>query len=115
MAAGQREVRRAFNSNRIAGGGSASGAFTAPAMALVEWTGGTFTLNPGVQINGTGLYRINGGTLTANANSSVENFDLVTGTLNGTGALMVNALMNWTSGTMSGSGRTVVSSGATLT
>jgi YD repeat-containing protein len=99
--------------HRLAQGGSASGAFMAPATALVEWTGGTFTLNPGAQLNGAGLYRINGATLTCNADPTVANLDM-SGPLNGTGALTASQVMNWTSGTMSGAGRTVIASGATL-
>ena len=100
--------------NRLVGGGSATGLFTAPAGAGLEWTGGTFTLNPGAQINGSGLYKINGGTLTANANVVVENLDLIAGTLDGTSAVTVNTAMNWTAASMSGTGRTIIAPGATL-
>jgi hypothetical protein len=102
--------------NRLAGGGSVSGSFSAPAAALVEWTGGGFTLNPGAQLNGAGLYRINGGNVTANASLTVENLDLVHGSsmLRGTGAMTIANVMNWTLGTMDGSGRTTISPGATL-
>jgi hypothetical protein len=100
--------------NRIAGSGSASGSFDVPATALVEWTGsGTFNLNSGAQLNGTGQYRINGSTLACNAPVSVANIDLLS-SLSGTGALTVNTVMNWPSGTMSGTGRTVIAPGATL-
>jgi hypothetical protein len=101
--------------NRLAGGGSANGLFSAPATALVEWTSGTFTLNAGAQLNGTGLYRINGGTLTANTSLAADNLDLIGGSLDGSGAVTVNNVMNWPSGTMGGSGRTIVATGAALT
>ncbi len=101
--------------NRLLAGGSASGTFTAPATAMVEWTGGIFTLNAGAQLNGAGLYRISPGTVTANANTAVENMDLINGTLDGTGTVTINNAMNWTAGTMGGSGRTIISPGATLT
>jgi hypothetical protein len=104
--------------NRLAGGGSATGTFDTPATALVEWTGRTFTLNPGAQLNGTGLYRINGisTAVAGNGDVTVQNFDLVNGssTLSGTGILTIANVMNWTAGTMSGSGRTIIPSGATL-
>jgi len=100
---------------RFAGGGSSIGAFTAPATALVEWTANAFVLNPGAQLNGTGLYKINGAaaSLTCNTNVTVDNLDLL-GILNGTGVVTAGNAMNWTSGTMSGSGRTRIAPGATL-
>jgi len=102
--------------NRLAGGGSASGAFTASATALVEWTAGTFTLGTGAQLNGAGLYRLNGGILTVNPNLTVENLDLVhaSSTLGGTGVVTIAGAMNWTAGTMSGSGRTIIPAGVLL-
>jgi len=100
--------------NRLPVGGSASGSFSASAGALVDWTGGTFTLNPGAQLNDAGLYRINGATLTFNPDVVVQDLDVLAGTLGGNSTVTVSGVMNWTSGTMSGSGRTVVAPGATL-
>jgi hypothetical protein len=100
--------------NRIAGNGSAAGSFNVPATARVEWTvTGTYTLTPGAQLKGSGLYRINGSTLACNGAVSVANLDMLSG-LSGTGALTINNVMNWLSGTMSGTGRTVIAPGATL-
>src|SRR6185436_1915369 len=100
----------------LAGGGSATGTFNAAGGALVEWTSGTFTLNPGAQLNGAGLYKLNVGNVTANANLTVTNLDLVNfnSTLSGTGAVAVASLMNWTAGVMSGTGRTIIAPGAAL-
>ena len=98
----------------LAGHVTNSGTFATFATGLVEWTGGSFTLNPGAQLNGDGLYRINAGTVTANANLAIEKLDLITGTLGGPGAVTINSLMNWSGGTMSGGGRTMISAGATL-
>ena len=105
----------AGTTNRLTAGGSARGTFTAPATTLVEWTGGTFTLNAGAQLNGAGLYKLNGGTVNANANLTVENLDLISGTLDGTSTVTVANVMNWPSGTMGGSGRTIIATGAALT
>src|SRR5256885_7669850 len=46
--------------------------------ALVEWIAGSFTLNAGSQLNGAGLYKINGvsATVTGNTSLTVENLDL---------------------------------------
>lgn len=106
----------AGTTNRLAAGGSATGTFSAPASALAEWTGGTYTLNAGAQLNGTGLYRLNGGALTVNPNLIVENLDLIqsSSSLSGPGAVTVAGAMNWTAGTMSGSGRTIISAGVLL-
>jgi autotransporter family porin len=104
----------AGTTNRLAGGGSAIGQFNAPATALVEWTAGTFALNAGSQLNGSGLYRINGGTLISALDMAVGNLDLLNGALNGAGTVTVNSAMTWAGGLMGGSGRTVIPSGATL-
>jgi hypothetical protein len=104
----------AGTTNRLAAGGSTTGTFSAPATALVEWTSGAFPLSPGAQLNGGGLYKINGGTITANTNLAVGNLDLFNGTLDGSGTVTVGSAMNWTGGTMSGSGRTIILPGVTL-
>jgi len=100
--------------NRLAGGGSATGTFVTPSTALVEWTGGTFTLNPGAQLNGAGPYKLGGGILTANANLTVTNLEMANGTLDGTGTVTIASIMNWTAGTMDGSGRTIIPAGTAL-
>ena len=65
----------AGTTNRLAGEGSATGAFTAPTSALVEWTGGTFTLNSPAQLNGSGLYRLNGGSVNADRITGTRHYD----------------------------------------
>ena len=102
--------------NRLAGGGSASGSFTASAGGIVEWTANTFTLNPGAQLNGSGLYRLNAGNVTANADSTVANLDVISGssTWAGTGTVTITGAMNWPAGAMSGTGRTIIAPGAIL-
>jgi hypothetical protein len=95
--------------------GSASGTFDAPATALVQWTGGTFTLNPGAHLNGAGTFRFNGVAINCNADMAVQNLDFFNGTLGGSGVVTISNAMTWSWGTMSGSGRTVIASNATLT
>lgn len=102
------------STNRMTGGGNASGTFDVPPGSLVEWTTGSFSLDPGAQLNGAGLYRINNATLTRNADLTVTNLDLVLGTLTVNGTVTVVSAMNWNGGTMSGTGRTIVPPGATL-
>lgn len=96
------------------GGGFSSGAFSAAAPSLLQWTYGTFILNSGAQLNGNGQYRINGATFIDNADLAVSNLDLLSGTLDGSGALTLNTAMNWNSGTMQGSGRTIIGPAASL-
>jgi hypothetical protein len=104
----------AGTTNRLAGGGSGSGTFTAPATALVEFSGGTFSLDPGAQLNGAGLYKVSSdANLTANTDVPLQNLDLGS-TLNGSGLVTVNNVLNWTGGGMDGSGRTLIAPGAAL-
>jgi Divergent InlB B-repeat domain len=105
----------AGTTHRLVAGGSSSGMFTTPAAAMVEWTGGTFALNSGAQLNGAGLYRINFGTVTANTDLTLANLDIIGSSfLDGPGTVTIANAMNWTGGNMSGNGRTVIPSGATL-
>ena len=107
----------AGSTNRLAGGGSASGTFTVPATASLEWTVNTFTLNPGALLGGAGVYQVNDATFIANTDVGVQNFNLIGSSspiLNGTGTITVNKVMNWTAGTMRGSGRTIIAPAATL-
>ncbi len=99
---------------RMAAGGSGNGTFTNASGGLVEWTGNvsTFTLNPGALLGGSGLYKIGGGTVVLNTDLAVQNLDVLA-TLDGSGILTVNKVLNWPSGSMTGSGRTIIAPGAT--
>src|SRR5205814_128371 len=90
---------------QLAGGGSAAGMFNAPPNTLVQWIGGSFTLNPGAQLNGSGLYKIAGGVVVANSPVALLNLDLTSGALNGSGTVTINNAMSWPGGSMGGSGR----------
>jgi hypothetical protein len=78
----------------------------------VEWTS-DYTLLSGTALEGPGLYKVSGGTLSVNGEVPVQNLDLKA-TLGGTNTLTVSNLMNWTAGQMLGDGRTVIAPGATL-
>jgi len=56
-----------------------------------------------------------GVTVTLNSNTACGSLALTTGTLTGSGALTLRRDSSWSAGTMSGSGRTIVAPGATLT
>src|SRR5205807_985819 len=86
------------------GAGSASGSFTTTATALVDFRD-SYSLNPGAELDGDGLYRINGSTVTFNTNLTVQYLDLAGGILQGGATVTINSNMNWRSGTMSGSAR----------
>src|SRR5206468_2119033 len=112
--------------NQLTGGGSSSGSFMTPASALTTWIGSAFTpqftLNPGAQLNGAGLYRIDGTTVNFNTGIAMQNLDLLVlagsgnTALNGTGNLTISNSMNWLAGgsSMGGSGTTIIPPGATL-
>jgi hypothetical protein len=97
---------------RMAGGGSASGNFANQSGGRVEWSGGIYQLNSGVLLNGPGVYT-NSATLTVNTDVGLGYFDL-TGTLNGTGTLRINNIMNWTAGRMDDAGETIIETSGQL-
>jgi hypothetical protein len=106
--------------NQLAGSGSASGSFTAPATAVVLVSGNgflpAFNFNAGVQPSGPGLYQLIGGTVNLNTDLGVQNLDFNT-TLNGAGTLTVSNVMNWFTGaSLNGNGANslVIPAGATL-
>lgn len=89
-----------------------NGTFDAAAGKFIEFIGGTHTIAAGGFGAGTGVYKVNGGTLTLNLNSSVANFAVISGTLNGSGNLQTTSNFSWQGGTMSGTGTTTVASGS---
>ena len=101
--------------HRLTSGGLATGVFEAAGGGLVEFTSGIYHLMDGAQFIGAGLHRINGGSLSVNGNVSAENLELASNAavLTGPGTMTVTETLNWTRGTMNGSGRTVIAEGAT--
>lgn len=93
------------------GGGLNSGNINVAAAAALEFRG-IYTVRPGAQMNGSGLYKIASGTFTLNADVTVQNVELLA-TLDGSGRLTINNVLNWNAGTMGGSGRTIIVPGAT--
>src|SRR5262245_56083332 len=99
---------------RSDGGGTHSGTFSAAAGAAMRFNGGPNELNAGVTFAGAGFHRISGGTTNVNVPLSGPNFGLDGGTLTGSGTLTVSGTFDWTAGTRSGSGATVLNNGAML-
>jgi hypothetical protein len=100
--------------NRLAGGGAASGTFDVASGGLVDISAANYNLGAGAQLIGAGLHRISGGTLSVNGSAVAENLAFSSGTLNGSGTLTISNVMTWTAGLMSGAGRTVIAEGGTL-
>ncbi|HEX6084563.1 MAG TPA: hypothetical protein VF266_08550, partial [Thermoanaerobaculia bacterium] len=73
----------------------------------------TVTLTAG-DVSGAGTLRVNGGTVTANANDTFPNVQLDLGTLDGTGSIAITSLL-WNGGTMAGAGTTTVPALGTAT
>ena len=113
-------------------GGTSTGTFTAAGGAKIDYDSGTFNLNAGVLLNGAGTHEfsgtvnlneahnldkatVNGGTTTLAAALSVTDFTQGGGTLTGSSDLTLNGDSTWSLGIQSGSGRTIVPGGVTLT
>ncbi|MBC7733502.1 MAG: hypothetical protein H7306_16675, partial [Bacteriovorax sp.] len=74
---------------------------------IFDLTGGALTVSGAYTNTGTGATRLNGGALTLNGASTLDVLTLNSGTLGGTGAVVVNGASTWTNGTMNGTGSTV--------
>src|SRR5262249_28296692 len=98
----------------LAAGGSSSGSLSVGAGSTLELPAGTFSLNAGASESGAGTLLLDGGILTVSANVGVQSLTYSSGTLNGTADQIVNGALNWTAGTMAGSGRTIVASTGSL-
>ncbi len=88
-----------------AAGGTISGAGT------INFPGGTHNLAG--QLLPTGAVNLSGATVNFNAPQSFPNLTFSSGTLAGSANVTLTALFSWTAGTMAGTGRTILDSGAT--
>ncbi len=98
-------------------GGTSTGAFTTAANAVVAFVGGTHMLNDGVTLEGLGTARVHGnaevvvnGTVAASAILELGGIAVI----DGPGTLAVLNQLNWTSGTMAGTGSTNIGVLSTL-
>ena len=120
----------------LSGGGVHSGTFDVSAGSTLSLSGGAHTASAGSSITGEGNLTVTGGTAnltgeyygtnnTLTISGGTANFNgtglvtpsvvsLSSGTLGGNQMVTVLSQMNWSGGTMSGSGRTVIPPGATL-
>ncbi len=95
-------------------GGDHGGAFAIADGASVAFTGGTHTLQDGVQFSGAGQLRFTAGTITINGNVTAGRIQQLGGTLNGPGELTVMTQFDWEGGTQAGSGTTRLPGGSML-
>ncbi len=119
-------------------GGSASGTIAIGASGLFRVTGGSYTMNAGVQLNGAGILDTTGGTVTFNGTSTgstgnlrifggtlsfasgadfttTGSFTGTSGTLNGTGTVRFGGLSTWSGGNLNSAGATFFDGGVTIT
>lgn len=114
-------------------GQTATGSWDGPSR--ITFRTGSFALGSNIQMSGTIItytnitaasvqapqaliYQTAGGTLTltdATTPSRVRDFSLVEGTLTGAGALSVSGTLDWSGGTMSGTGNTTLEASSTGT
>ncbi len=97
----------------IGGGGSSASTFNIVGGSVIVFPA-DYTLNTGATFAGAGVVRQTGGTLNIAGSVSMQNLDFNGGTLGGAGTLTVNALMNWTAGTINDSGSLSIPAGAQL-
>ena len=111
-------VRSQSGTLSFTGGGLSSGLFDAISNAVVNFGGGTHTLTNGISFtaSGGGYHRCDSGTLAFEVPYTFNpRFDLdAGGVLGGSQNVNFTSLVNWTGGAMSGTGRTIVTNGATL-
>jgi hypothetical protein len=91
-------------------GGTSNGAFTIATYAKLNFPSGAHTLDPNTTMSGPGVTAIPGGTVTINGYVTAQNLDLTGGAITGSGTLTINGVSNWTAGSMTGTGVTVLAS-----
>jgi len=101
---------------------------------MLKFAGGTHTISPTGNLNGsgtldlsgttttingafnfTGTLNISGGTTNLNTSTNLSSLNLASGTLAGTGAVTVVGSMIWSGGSIDGSGSFTIPAGVTLT
>jgi hypothetical protein len=94
------------------------GTHTFDVMADIAGPGGVSVPSGTTTINGsfvtTASLVISGGTVNANAALTLPSITLSSGELKGSGDVTISGTMNWSYGTMSGTGKTIIASAASL-
>lgn len=99
---------------RLDSGGFNTATINLSANTVLDFDGGTFQVSGSPSLSGTGVYQLEAGTLTVNANVSVAKLNISGGTLNGTGTVTVTGTANWTDGDIDGGGTLTIPAGGTL-
>lgn len=103
----------------LTGGGSSTGSHLINSASVFKIGGGSYTMNGGASIGGSGFFDLAAGTLTLNTTGvfSVAHFSQGGGTLTGPQTLRIPAggTWNWTGGVQAGSGAsTMIDNGAVV-
>jgi len=100
---------------QLAGGGESGGPFAVASGAHLEFGRATHTLQSGAAFTGAGTVSVPfPGTLSLATNVSAVHLNLNGGTLDGAGVLTVAGSLEWTDGTMTGSGATSIAPGGSF-
>lgn len=115
LSAGETQFSVTFNQNNevnidvgtitFTGSGASAGEFDIDTGAVFNLAS-NYTFNVGSALNGAGLARLSGGTLTVAANTDVNHFEMTGGTLTGNAELEINVSFTWSGGIMRGAGKT---------
>ena len=97
---------------QLVNGGTADGSFNVNSGAMIDFAGGTYHFEDGWSLAGVGDTRLSAATLDIAAEGSVDVFVQIGGVLTGDGVVTVTDTLSWSGGTMSGTGKTVLASGA---
>ncbi|MCQ9374374.1 filamentous hemagglutinin N-terminal domain-containing protein [Methyloversatilis sp. XJ19-13] len=90
------------------------GNFALSGPGAVQVHSGLFNIDQATTFSGSGVLRLNGGTLSAGALTAIANLELTGGTLAGASTVTVSQL-DWRSGTMAGTGTTILTGNGALT
>ena len=105
-----------INANYFAteSGATMDGSISIAAGAGYYANSGTTTLASTLLVEGDGFLYANGGSLACNADMSIPNLGILSGSLSGTGTVTITGTLSWTGGNMTGSGRTIIPIGRTV-
>lgn len=90
-----------------------SGNYALTGPGAVQMNSGLLAIDQASAFNGSGVMRLNGGTLFAGATTGIANLELTGGTLDGNATVTLGQLL-WQSGTMSGTGTAVLAGNGTI-
>lgn len=100
---------------QLTGGGSNSSVWTAGVAGTLSLNAGSFSLQGGATLAGAGVVAVNGAVLSVTGSPTVSGLlALGSGQVTGGGNLVVNHVMNWTGGSLSGTGMVTIAASGQL-